>query len=99
MHSIGLSNDPCDSDFHGSAPESEPETKALTDYARTLFPIGQRKDDPERDKDIPFREDITGMYVDILLSGAYGKSNKLDCPQNMKVYGKPFLIMIVMLYK
>lgn len=67
----GSSNDPCESDFHGSAPESEPETKALADYARALFPKGQRKNDPEGDKDVPFGEDITGMYVDIHSSGGY----------------------------
>lgn len=70
-HQGGSSNNPCDSDFHGNAPESEPETKALADYARALFPEDQRKNDPEGDKNKPFGEDITGMYVDIHSSGGY----------------------------
>lgn len=67
----GSSDDPCESDYHGTRGESEPETKALADYARNLFPEGQRKTDPEGQKDVAFGEDITGMYVDIHSSGGY----------------------------
>lgn len=67
----GSSNNPCDSDYHGNKAESEPETQALVDYARDLFPIGQRKKNPESQKNTPFGEDITGMYVDIHSSGGY----------------------------
>ncbi len=69
----GSSDDPCQSDYHGREAESEPETRALADYARSLLPEGQRKNDPEGQKNTPFGEDITGMYVDIHSSGGYGK--------------------------
>lgn len=67
----GASSNPCDSDYHGSSAESEPETEALAQYARDLFPQGQRKDDPEGDMNVPFGEDITGIYADIHSSGGY----------------------------
>ena len=57
----GSSNSPCESDYHGKRAESEPETKALADYARDLFPEDQRKKNPEGQKDESFREDVTGM--------------------------------------
>ena len=64
----GASNDPCDSDYHGPFPESEPETKAVSQYARDLFPEGQRRSDPLNQA---AGEDIVGMYVDIHASGGY----------------------------
>eukprot|EP00581_Thalassiosira_minuscula_P010332 CAMPEP_0183702650 /NCGR_PEP_ID=MMETSP0737-20130205/684_1 /TAXON_ID=385413 /ORGANISM="Thalassiosira miniscula, Strain CCMP1093" /LENGTH=618 /DNA_ID=CAMNT_0025929297 /DNA_START=169 /DNA_END=2025 /DNA_ORIENTATION=- len=67
----GSSRNPCDSDFHGRAAETEPETQALADYARRLFPASQRKKNPESERNKPFGEDITGMYVDIHSSGGY----------------------------
>ncbi|KAL7548338.1 hypothetical protein ACHAWF_011625 [Thalassiosira exigua] len=67
----GASSDPCQSSYHGPAPESEPETKAVADYARALFPEGQRKADPEGMMDEPFGEDVAGMFVDIHSSGGY----------------------------
>ena len=42
----GASDDPCDSDYFGSGPESEPETQAVANYAKTLFPESQRKKNP-----------------------------------------------------
>jgi len=68
---LGASNNPCASDYHGRGPESEPETKALADYARNLFSEEQRKANPELQKDEPFGEDNTGMYIDIHSSGGY----------------------------
>jgi hypothetical protein len=65
------SDNPCDSDYHGQSAESEPETQAISDYAKRLFPAGQRKDDPEGDKNVAFGEDNTGMYCDIHASGGY----------------------------
>ena len=59
----GASNDPCDEDYHGSGPASEPEVQAIIAYAKTLFPDAQRKSDPEAEKDVPFGEDITGVYM------------------------------------
>ncbi|KAL7528157.1 hypothetical protein ACHAXR_004261 [Thalassiosira sp. AJA248-18] len=67
----GASSNPCDSNYHGNGPESEPETQALADYARSLFPKGQRKNNPEKQMDDPFGEEITGMYIDIHSSGGY----------------------------
>jgi len=70
-HAGGSSSDPCDSDYHGSDPESEPESQALADYARRLFPAGQRKSDPEGMRNKPFGEGNTGVYVDVHASGGY----------------------------
>lgn len=70
-HKDGASSNPCDGDYHGTSAESEPETKALTDYAKKLFPEGQRKNDPKGEMNNPFGEDITGMYIDIHSSGGY----------------------------
>lgn len=67
----GASSNPCESDYHGPRAESEPETQAVADYARRLFPAGQRKADPEGEKNKPFREDNTGVYVDVHASGGY----------------------------
>lgn len=69
----GASNDPCANDYHGPSAESEPETRALVEYAKRLFPEGQRKNDPEGEMDVPFGEDITGIYLDIHASGGYGE--------------------------
>lgn len=67
----GSSNDPCQQDYHGPSPESEPESQALMNYARALFPEEQRKSDPENQLDQPLGEDISGMYIDIHASGGY----------------------------
>ena len=67
----GASNDPCDSDYHGVSPESEPETVAVSNYAKSIFPESQRKKNPEAQWNVPFGEDITGLYADIHSSGGY----------------------------
>ncbi|KAL7427878.1 hypothetical protein ACHAXH_003712 [Discostella pseudostelligera] len=67
----GSSDDPCMDDYHGLGPESEPETQAIVNYARALFPESQRKNDPESEKDVPLGDDIMGMYVDIHAEGGY----------------------------
>mmetsp|Transcript_24789 Transcript_24789/g.44557 ORF Transcript_24789/g.44557 Transcript_24789/m.44557 type:complete len:593 (+) Transcript_24789:138-1916(+) len=67
----GASGNPCDSDYHGKSRESEPETKALTGYAKGLFPASQRKNNPENQMNEKFGEEITGMYVDLHSSGGY----------------------------
>jgi hypothetical protein len=59
----GASSDPCNEDYFGSRPASEPEVQAVIEYAKTLFPEGQRKDDPLAEIDVPFGEDITGIYM------------------------------------
>ncbi|KAL7485336.1 hypothetical protein ACHAW6_010935 [Cyclotella cf. meneghiniana] len=65
----GASGDPCDEDYFGSGPASEPEVQAVIAYAKTLFPKGQRKEDPLAEIDEPYGENITGVYMDI---HAYG---------------------------
>ena len=67
----GSSNHPCDDDYHGPSPESEPESQTLMNYARSLFPESQRKSDPANQLDVPLGEDIMGMYIDIHASGGY----------------------------
>jgi hypothetical protein len=61
----GASPNPCDSTYHGRSAHSEPETRAVVEYARNLFPEGQRKDDPEGDRDVPYGEGITGFFIDV----------------------------------
>ncbi len=67
----GASNDPCANDYHGPSPNSEPETQAVVEYAKKLFPEGQRKDNPEEEMNTAFGEDITGVYIDIHASGGF----------------------------
>eukprot|EP00956_Cyclotella_meneghiniana_P045346 scaffold363892_cov89-Cyclotella_meneghiniana.AAC.3 len=61
----GASNNPCDDDYHGESPASEPEVQAIVALAKTLFPEEQRKVDPLAEMDEPFGEDITGVYMDV----------------------------------
>jgi len=67
----GASSDPCANDYHGTSANSEPETRAVVEYAKKLFPEDQRKDDPEGQMSAAFGEDITGVYIDIHASGGY----------------------------
>lgn len=71
------SDDPCENTYHGKSAESEPETKAVVSYAKDLFPEVQRKDFPEADRDVPYGEDISGMFVDVHSSG--GESEIFTC--------------------
>ena len=45
--SDGASDDGCDSTYHGRSPFSEPETRAVVEYAEKIFPEEQRRADPE----------------------------------------------------
>lgn len=63
------SSDPCDSNYHGSSPISEPETQAVVNYAQDLFPEEQRKDPADINRELG--EDIMGMFVDIHAYGGY----------------------------
>ena len=67
----GSSEDPCKGSFHGSSPESEPESQALMNYARALFPEEQRKSDAENQLNEPLGEDISDMFIDIHSHGGY----------------------------
>ena len=58
----GSSNDPCSSTYHGKSNSSEPEVKAIIDYTKAIFPIAQRKADPQE----PYAENTTtGVFLDI----------------------------------
>ena len=51
------SSDPCHPNtFHGRSPFSEPETKAIRDYATRLFPADQRKENPQKSVNVPLGE-------------------------------------------
>lgn len=63
----GSSTDPCSATYRGSSAASEPEIQAIIEYADSVFPEGQRQEDPEdADLDVPFPEDTTvGVFMDI----------------------------------
>eukprot|EP00580_Thalassiosira_gravida_P007911 CAMPEP_0201634714 /NCGR_PEP_ID=MMETSP0493-20130528/7532_1 /ASSEMBLY_ACC=CAM_ASM_000838 /TAXON_ID=420259 /ORGANISM="Thalassiosira gravida, Strain GMp14c1" /LENGTH=763 /DNA_ID=CAMNT_0048106595 /DNA_START=92 /DNA_END=2383 /DNA_ORIENTATION=+ len=68
----GASDDRCDSTYHGRGPGSEPETRAVVDYAKEIFPEEQgRRDDPEGSMNVAFGEDNTGIFVDVHAPGGY----------------------------
>ena len=67
----GSSSDECSNTYHGQSPFSEPEVRAVVEYAKALFPEGQRKPDPEANMDVRVPEDSMGMFVDIHSSGGY----------------------------
>ncbi len=56
----GSSGNECDNKYRGLAPESEPETKAVSDYIRSLYPDvrGPALEDPAP-------TDTAGMHIDI----------------------------------
>jgi len=62
---FGASSDPCLDEYHGTKPNSEPETQALVSYATRVFPESQRRSDPEKQMNEPLGDDIMGMYIDI----------------------------------
>lgn len=67
----GASNNPCADDYFGSSANSEPETQALVNYAKRIFPESQRKSDPEKQMDVALGDDIMGMYIDLHSSGEF----------------------------
>jgi hypothetical protein len=54
----GSSGDPCAQTYRGPAPSSEPETKALLDYMRALFPDQRGPGDSD-----PAPADTTGLMI------------------------------------
>lgn len=96
----GASDNPCDEDYHGKSADSEPETQAVVNYARGLFPEGQRKENPKEDRDVPVGEDISGMFVDVHSSGGYGKILTVDIfclPCSYPLYSSPFFFFLLCL--
>ncbi|KAL7449658.1 hypothetical protein ACHAWC_003416 [Mediolabrus comicus] len=67
----GASSDSCSDEYHGSGPNSEPETQAVINYAKKVFPVSQRRDDPEKQMNEPLDEDIMGVYIDVHSTGRY----------------------------
>ena len=67
----GASSDSCSDEYYGSGPNSEPETQAVINYAKKVFPVSQRRDDPEKQMDEPLDEDIMGVYIDVHSTGRY----------------------------
>jgi hypothetical protein len=56
----GSSTDTCDQTYRGPIPGSEPETQAIQDYVRSLFP--DQRDDPIGS---PAPDDTTGVFIDL----------------------------------
>ncbi|WP_185964347.1 M14 family zinc carboxypeptidase [Aliikangiella marina] len=56
----GSSGVACDSTYRGSSPESEPETQAVSNYIRSIFPDRRG---PNDDDAAP--EDTQGMHIDV----------------------------------
>jgi hypothetical protein len=58
----GSSGDPCSQTYRGTSAGSEPEVKAIIDYAKAVFPMAQRKADPQ----VAYPEGTTiGVFLDI----------------------------------
>ncbi len=56
----GSSGDDCSEVYRGSAPESEPETQAVSNYIRSLFPDARGPNDSDAAP-----QDTPGMHIDI----------------------------------
>jgi murein tripeptide amidase MpaA len=62
----GSSSDECAETFRGTAAASEPEVKAIIQYARSIFPVGQRKAKPIQQMQVAYPENTTmGVFLDI----------------------------------
>jgi len=62
----GSSNDKCSPIYRGLAPASESEVKAIVQYCKTIFPGGQRKANPEEQRQEAYAETTTmGIFIDI----------------------------------
>jgi carboxypeptidase T len=67
----GASNNPCSDEYHGAAPNSEPETQAVANYANKVFPERQRRSNPEKQMNDPLGDEIMGLYMDIHSTGEF----------------------------
>jgi hypothetical protein len=61
----GSSGNPCAETYRGPSAASEPEVKAIVNYVSALFPLAQRKADPEGQVDDAYPESATGVFLDI----------------------------------
>ena len=88
----GSSGLPCNIEYRGPQPESEPETLAITNHARTFF-LDQRGDDPAD----PAPDDARGVFIDIHSFGQwvlwpYGYDNAVPTPNgaDLQTLGRKF---------
>ena len=68
----GGSDNPCDDNYRGPSPYvPEPEVAAIIEYAESLFPPEQRRDNGDSNSVFePFEEDATsGVFIDVHSSG------------------------------
>jgi hypothetical protein len=61
----GSSGNKCSETYRGPSPASEPEVQAIVSYCQSIFPAGQRKQDPEAQQQVPYGEDALGIFLDI----------------------------------
>jgi hypothetical protein len=65
----GTSNNPCAEDFRGRRALSEPETKAIFDFAELIFPKGQKRGATVAKAEANAKKacgvDVTGIYLDL----------------------------------
>lgn len=59
----GSSGDPCDDVYRGPVAASEPETQAVRDYARALFPYAWTGGTPPASGTVP--PDTSGVFIDL----------------------------------
>jgi hypothetical protein len=60
--------------YRGPAAASETETKAILNYAKSIFPDQQRKGNvavSENLMNVPFAEDSEGIFIDVHSHGRY----------------------------
>jgi len=60
----GSSNNKCDQTYRGLFAGSESEVQAIVNYCESIFPEGQRKPDPEGDKQVAFPDTAKGIFMD-----------------------------------
>jgi hypothetical protein len=69
----GTSDNPCNETFRGKRALSEPETKAIYDFAELIFPNGQKRGATVAKAEANAKKacgvDITGVYLDLHSSG------------------------------
>ena len=61
----GSSNDPCSDTYRGPSAASEPEVKAIVNYAKTIFPTDQRKTNPESQLTLAYPQSAKGVFIDV----------------------------------
>jgi len=78
----GSSTNQCAQTYRGVEPASEPETQAIVNYCKDIFPAGQRKVDPTSNQETAYREDAMGVFFDMhsfgdLLIWPWGHKNEI----------------------